>query len=590
VTLQQKQLYRALMNTIDFFSQRLHVEQIIHYGYKIFEDLTLPTSAAIYTINASGDLYIPSDRIGYEELPNVEFHDIHNEFARKNGFVLDSNELQKRYFKDAFIDDLKVELVLPLIIEDKLFGFIIAVENNKSTGIKNKEFLNRFNDLLNLSLEKAESFERSKEMKTEIRKRKFNLDSFSQTMDILMTALDQKYIIKMCLDVVRELTASSVTSIALEVRENHLTIAGYKDIVHQKECFLDLVIKDNAVADQVIYHVEDDYDLLCDIFSNPYELEQLEAEYVVFLVKETIIGCITIGAPVSEVAYDKQLLEQIKSLASMMYIAINNANQFKVLTEERNKMSEQIKGLKHLNRSIAIINGADSLEELCSHVKDTLTYGFGVENGFLWVNSGSQNCYKTIGMEDTGEPSEEVQKWLAIYKNVYIDYTIPDESPLTNESSNCLICIPILQRDYNETCMGYLVIDKLSVPLTEAMTIIFETLTNSISPVIKQFLAIETYEQDYVRRPESLLEELFDKYESEKVFFDLPYEVYARKRENQLFCKLSEHESLPSMDKVDVGCISIIFTTELLEDPSYRILQVKTFEDLKDALMAIDAE
>lgn len=590
MTLQQKQLYRALMNTIDFFSQRLHVEQIIHYGYKIFEDLTLPTSAAIYTINASGDLYIPTDRIGYEELPNVEFHDIHNEFARKNGFVLDSNELQKRYFKDAFIDDLKVELVLPLIIEDKLFGFIIAVENNKSTGIKNKEFLNRFNDLLNLSLEKAESFERSKEMKTEIRKRKFNLDSFSQTMDILMTALDQKYIIKMCLDVVRELTASSVTSIALEVRENHLTIAGYKDIVQHKECFLDLVIKENAVADQVIYHVKDDYDALCDIFSNPYELEQLEAEYVVFLVKETIIGCITIGAPVSEVPYDKQLLEQIKSLASMMYIAINNANQFKVLTEERNKMSEQITGLKHLNRSIAIINGADSLEELCSHVIDTLTYGFGVEHGFLWINNGSQACYKTIGMEEQIEPSEEIQKWLAVYKDVYIEYTIPMESPLTTDVSNCLICIPVLQHDYNETCMGYLVIDKLSAPLTESMTIIFETLTNSISPVIKQFLAIESYETDYVRRPESLLEELFDKYESEKVFFDLPYEVYARKRENRLFCKLCEHETFPSMDKVDVGCISIIFTTEELEDLSYRRIQAKTFGDLKEAFIAIDDE
>lgn len=108
MTLQQKQLYRALMNTIDFFSQRLHVEQIIHYGYKIFEDLTLPTSAAIYTINASGDLYIPTDRIGYEELPNVEFHDIHNEFARKNGFVLDSNELQKDISKMPSLMILKL--------------------------------------------------------------------------------------------------------------------------------------------------------------------------------------------------------------------------------------------------------------------------------------------------------------------------------------------------------------------------------------------------------------------------------------------------------------------------------------------------
>lgn len=590
MTLQQNQLYRAMMNTIDFFSQRLHVEQIVHYGYKIFEDLTLPTSAAIYTINESGELYIPGDRIGYETLPNVKFNDIHNEFARKNGFLLSGKELQKRYFEDTFIDEQMIEFILPLIIDDKLFGFIIAVENNESTGIKNKEFLNRFNDLLNLSLEKAESFERAKEMKTEIRKRKFNLDTFSQTMTILMTALDPKYIIQMCLDVIRELTASSVTSIALEIKKNHLTIVAYKDIVNQKECLLDLVIKEDVKTANIIYNVKNDYDALCDIFVNPDELERLEAEYVVFLVKEKIIGCITIGAPVSEVAYDKQLLEQIKSLAAMMYIAINNANQFKLLTEERNKMSEQIKGLKHLNRSIAIINGADTLEELCSHVIDTLTYGFGVERGFIWIHKESQFCYKSIGMTHRDEPSEEVQKYLEVYKDVYVDYTIPDETPLTTDVSNCLICIPILQHDYNETCMGYLLIDKLSTPLSEPMTIIFETLVNSISPVIKQFLAIESYEKDFVRRPESLLKELYEKYEEEMECFDLQYQIFARKREAKLFCRLSEHEVLPSGDKIEVGCISIIFTTEKLEDTSYQELNVNNFDDLKETLIRIDDE
>jgi len=34
--LEQKQHYRAILNTIDFFSQRLHIDQIVHYGYKIF--------------------------------------------------------------------------------------------------------------------------------------------------------------------------------------------------------------------------------------------------------------------------------------------------------------------------------------------------------------------------------------------------------------------------------------------------------------------------------------------------------------------------------------------------------------------------
>ncbi len=588
MTLQQKQLYRSLMNTIDFFSQRLHTEQIVHYGYKIFEDLTLPKSAAIYILNNTRTEFLPQEIMGYEELPNVQFDDIHDEFARKNGFLLDGEELQKRYFKDYFIDTYNIDIILPLIIEDKLFGFVISHEDHESDGIKDREFLNRFNDLLNLSLEKAEHFKHASEMKKEISKRKFNLDSFSQTMDILMTALDQQYIIKMCLDVIRELTASSVTAIALESRENYLTIAGYKDIVNQKECFLELILKEYSKPSKVIYHIQEDYTELTEIFENAKELNELEAEYVVFLVKEKILGCITIGAPVSEIPYDGQILDQIKSLASIMYIAINNANQFKALTEERNKMSEQIMSLKHLNKSIATINGADSLEELCSHVIDTLSYGFGVESGFIWVQKNHEFCYQKVGGSTEIKPSAAVQEWLQQFNESYFDFTIPLQSEVTNEQSNCLVCIPILQQDYEASCLGYLLIDKLNKPLNESMTIIFETLVNSITPVIKHFLTIKNYQNDFMRQPESMLKELYLKYEEELAFFELSYSIYAKKKNNQLFSDKHQHEVIPEGDKIDTGSISVIFATEPLEDSSYNLLDIKDFNELKEQLLAIN--
>lgn len=583
MTLQQKQYYRELLNSIDFFSQKLHIDQIIRYGYQIFEDLTLPEAGAVYIINASSTAYEARYSMGYELVPHVDFNDIHNELARKNGFLLDSDAVKRRYFKDDFLKTLSVDVILPLIIEDKLFGFIVAIENHKDSGIKNREFLNRFNDLLNLSLEKAENFERSHLMQQEINKRKFNLDSIAQTLKILMTALDQNYIQTICLDVVRELTASSVTSIALEVRPNYLAVSAYRDIVHNKSCFLNLSLREDAKATQIIYHVKDDTMALRQIFENTEDLETLEAEYVVLLVKDKILGFITIGKPVSDVPYDQQLLEQIESLASMMYIAINNANQFKKLQEEQKLLSEQLKGMKHLDRSISIINGADSLEELCSHVIDTLSYGFGVKKGFMVVCKNGEPLAYSVGSQKASAIPDQVFNYLKTIDTHHVEYVAPAKNPIVEDTSNCFICLPILKGDYEQTCMGHLVIHELDKALTESQFILFETLANSISPIIKQFLVVDMYKSSYIERPELRLSSYYERYKADAEYFDIPYYIYTKKRMS-LFNGCHHDEIVRGYDQVDVGGYSVVFTNEPIIDSNYTIVETNDFEMLKNHL------
>jgi hypothetical protein len=583
MTLQQKQYYRELLNSIDFFSQKLHIDQIIRYGYQIFEDLTLPEAGAVYTINDSATAYEARYSMGYELVPQVAFNDIYNELARKNGFLLDNYEVQSRYFKDEFLKTLTVDVILPLIIEDKLFGFIVAVENHKDSGIKNREFLNRFNDLLNLSLEKAENFERTHLMQQEINKRKFNLDSIAQTLKILMTALDQNYIQTICLDVVRELTASSVTSIALEVSPDYLAVSAYRDIVNNKSCFLNLSLFEDAKPSQIIYHVKDDYEALKQIFENTDDLETLEAEYVVLLVKEKILGCITIGKPVSDVPYDQQLLEQIESLASMMYIAINNANQFKKLQEEQKLLSEQLKGMKHLDRSISIINGADTLEELCSHVVDTLRYGFGVKEGFMVVCKDGQPLSYSVNGQGPSTICEEVFNYLKTIDSSHVEYVSPEKNPIVTDRSNCFICLPILKGDYEQTCMGHVVIHELDKALTESRFILFETLANSISPIIKQFLVVNMYRSSYIERPEIRLSSYYERYKADAEYFDIPYYIYTKKRMS-LFSGCHHDQVVGTYDQVDVGGYSVVFTNEPITDSSYTIVETNDFDMLIDHL------
>lgn len=584
MTLEQQQLYRSMLNTIDFFSQRLHFEQIVHYGYKIFEDLTLPESAAIYTLNETGDYYVARESCGYEVLPDISFCESHHEFASKNGFLLVQSSAKEKYFEKEFLSSYQVDLVLPLIIENRLYGFIISKESDKVSGIKNREFLNRFKDLLNLSLEKADYYEKRQQMQMELNKRNFNLESFAQTMNILMTALDQKYIVEMCLDVVRELTASAVSSILLETRENYLTTAGYKDILHQNECFVNMALKEDAKTNQIVFHVERDKNKLEDIFESIDEFKMLDAAYVVLLVKERIIGCITLGIPVSEVPYDEPLLEQIESLARMMYIALNNANQYKVIKEERNKMADQLKSLKHLNRSISIINGADSLDELCQHVLDTLQYGFDVSEGFIWIDYKGQSCYKGIPESLDDKPTKEIAKWLKEQEHELVEYSVTSENPITGADSNCLVCIPILEQDYFETRLGYLVINKTKTPLDQGLSLIFKTLISSITPVVKQFLIIEEYQQQYTKTPEALLSKLYHSYRESTEVYHMPSYIYVKKRGAYDYSNLIEHVQIEFGDQLNLGCLSIIFANEMMLEEGYELLETNDFEHFKEQL------
>lgn len=582
--LEQKQHYRAILNTIDFFSQRLHIDQIVHYGYKIFEDLTLIRSGAILTINESGNAYIVRETCNLpQSLESIPAKDCHHEFASKNGFILDDFEVQSRYFQKGFLLTYNVDLIVPLIVDDSLYGFIIATENDRPSGIKNREFLNRFCDLLNLALEKAISYERTEEMCKEISKRKFGIASFSHTMGILMTALDQTFIVNMCLDVIRELTASSVTSIFTARRPNQLILSAYLDIVHHKECFAELTTREDADVAKVIYHVEKDRAALEEIFISIDPLEKLEAEYIVFLVKKKIIGCITLGAPVSEVPYDKQLLDQIKGLASVMYIAINNATQFEVIKEERNKMATQLSALEHLKKSISIINSSDSLEELCSHVMDTLQYGFSVEEAFILIETRTGPYASGIGGL-TDKLTLEAKIWLSACDDEIIHYTSRYESPLVDQASNCFVCLPLRQEGVDKDTLGYLVINRMSVPLDEGQSLILEALANSISPIINQFLIIKKYQQDYIKKPQVLLNELFEKYNNESQLYEIPYYIYMKEKKVGLSYTEYKHETLENGDYIAFGTVELLFLYENCEKNDYKKLENDDFEALRRRL------
>ena len=166
----------SLLSSIDFFSQNLHIEQIVEYGFSIFNQLENPEASAIYTIDESNEVFSVRFHQGYMVyLDQVVRTQKHDDFAVRNGFLLVDKAIQRRYFDDVFIENLNVSKILPLIIDDHLYGFIISTDGKEERNI-DFDFLIRFNYLMNLSFEKASRYLERARLKKKIDLKILNLN------------------------------------------------------------------------------------------------------------------------------------------------------------------------------------------------------------------------------------------------------------------------------------------------------------------------------------------------------------------------------------------------------------------------------
>ena len=141
-----KDKYNVLISSIDFFSQNLHLDQIVEYGFSIFNEFKKPVNATIYTLTDTLDRYISRFIWGNSyEWPDIEKNSTHDDFAVRNGFLLTDKEKQLRYFDSELILNHQISMVMPLIIDDKLYGFILASDRHEISK-EEIDFLNEISD------------------------------------------------------------------------------------------------------------------------------------------------------------------------------------------------------------------------------------------------------------------------------------------------------------------------------------------------------------------------------------------------------------------------------------------------------------
>ncbi len=533
--------YRSLLSSIDFFSQNLDLHQIVEYGFQIYNSFETPSASAIYVLNDSKDKYLAAFSQGYDfELNEVIKTDQHGLFAVRNGFILTDVNVQNRYFEIDFINSTKLSKIMPLIIDDQLFGFIISSDLviGEQLPLYDLEFFNRFNYLMNLSLEKASRYIERNELRKEIDKHIFNLDSISQTMKMIISELSVSGIVQLSTDVIREITSSAVTSIALyDEVEKCISIRSYEDVVNGLKYFEKFTLKPNYPKQKTVYKMPEDYDLLNSIFEDANLFTTFPVEYIILIIRDSIIGFVTISKPLAAINYEQDLLKRIQDITSIMYIALTNAKQFELINFQKTQLNRHVNVLENMNRIIKTVSSADSIEELSELVITTLNTSFGVGKAiFVSLNEGNDTILGSYNIDITKFDTEffrTIRDYLGEQPLVY--YTIEDYNTAFGntfssylEDINCFVLAPMFINTVSIEPFGYFLITEARDHLHETQVNMLSILANSIAPLLNQLLVVNHYHTQYLPNPVYRIEEMVNKYQEECDFYSLPFKVFIK--------------------------------------------------------------
>ncbi len=594
--------YESLLRSIDFFSQNLHIDQISQYGFKLFQDLIEPTQSVLYILKEN--TYVPVYAQNYmDALPDIPQTKYHHDFAIYSGFVLDEKRQMYKYFNPDLIDQLGTEYIMPLISGNHLLGFIFYNRQDSCHQL-DYTFMMHFCHLMNLAVEKAYKYEEHACMKTEISKRLFNLSSLSHTMKLLMSELDRERIHQLCIDVVREMTSSSVTTLfTTDSVSSALVTRAYQDIVQfeKKHLRLELVANDTLPA-QTIFHVQKDRSALGALFTNPWILDSFHCEYVILLTHKHVTGCITVGAPVGPIIYDSKLLEQIRLLAGLVQLALVNAQQFEEINRQRDSFKTQSLMLKKLNKALRTINSSETLTELFENTLTTLQYALGVERALIVMPSDSAlSVEATVGLRKPQNVSTRVLTQHALDElenGSIVSYTKCSLAPYLSESyisecyneqpqdSNCLLITPIESSQWSQSAHAYLIVLKQNRALTEEQVLILESLCSSIAPSVKQLKQLRTIDEDYMQRPEKVLQKLYTQYETDRSEYDIPFEVHMSYMK-QIPFEPVDYSKYKGYDFVHIGDVFVLFCErDSFYDPRCRVLIPSSLEDITQEIQS----
>lgn len=564
--------YNALHSIIDFFSQNLHLDQIVEYGFNIYNSLEMPIASSIYVLNREKEVYerrfIYGDVVNEHLLIPKAYN--HDTFAVRNGFFLTTRELQSRYFSEEVLDACEVMSIMPLIIDDLLFGFVFS-KHQESETLMGEAFLSRFNFLMNLSLEKASRYIERETLKKEIDKRIFNLDALSHTVKLLLSELTLTGILNLAVEVIQETCANCNAAIGTyDEIDKKIKVETFSSVHSFSTTYEEFSLKEGIEGvDKIIFDVEKDFAILEDIFYEADKLKAMNAKYALFLVNQNIQGVLLISQR-TPMPLTQDIRDRFMDVAGILMIGIRNAKQFKVIEEQKAHLDKNIKVMVRMNKLLKDINSSETFEELMEQIMDMVQLTFGVEKAFLVDESG---VLRYTEMQE--EPLEVLNQGYH-FKDLFssemeIYYTkvsaLVDYPWLESffEDFNCLIIAPIKVSQYSDEVLAYLIVSRTKKRLHETQVQMLELLVNSVAPIMQQLKQVAMYQSSYIENPKMKLRRLYELYECEFKDYEIPFYVYLLKLDLKPFEELSL-EVFHQHQVVLLNGYLVVFSSEEVED------------------------
>ncbi len=502
--------YTGLVQAIDYFSQKLVFEQIIDAAFDFINELLLVDNSAIFILEK--DNYIVKKNKGFSnELGSIPQTTELKNLAAFNGNILYEQEKIIKFFNAELVESFDLNAVVPLIIEGKLFGFILF--HNKNIGEDDYIISEALMRLINNALENFSRYEKLAKVNAELDEKVFNLFAINQSSKILLSELRMEVLYTISVDVFSELTRSKVTGFVLydEKAERYL-LKSYKDVFYKlKDVTIDLELSNSSNVNQnkviVDLENEDDIKYMESLFSEAYEqLSQLEAKYAVLILKnDKILGFVTLSDTVTGSLYSDGIFELIESLASSTYTALSNATLFNMINDQKaliQKKLDKLVSLNNLSKNISSSTRIDTLLETCTK---TLQISFNAEKAAFCLYKKEINVFEISSSINLEHCSNRIvvpnQCWKRILEGDSV-YAMGQENVAKYFGDNLaseigeaqgVLIIPVYVDMMDIEVLGAITVFKYEgIQLdNEENLLLLETIAGSIAPVLNNLLVMQ---------------------------------------------------------------------------------------------------
>ncbi|BCJ86288.1 GAF domain-containing protein [Effusibacillus dendaii] len=586
--------YEALLNAIEVFTQKFSLDQICNFAFE-FTNEVLTLHASMLFVKQGDDFVSVRQKLYPFENYRIENSERLERIATFHGKSI-RNRFEL-FFAPKDIDYLTIRFVIPLIIHDTLYGFIIS--DGKILGELDDDdydVANKLMSLVNHSLENSKQFADLQAKNQLLDQTNFNLFMINQSTKALLSEVTLDKLYANAIDVFSEVSRSAVTSLGIyDEWSDTIKIRGYRDVFSHSKQYAELQLhKQIDSGHKIVLSMEHDQDIIQSIFVNWQQFAVLRAKYIVLIVKDRVIGFVTLSESVDHHDYDESYFQLIESLASATYIAVNNALLFDEISAQKKTLEQKYNTLNNLNKLVNTINHCDNQEEICYLTLRTLHLSFGIKKAFIcFKKNGFYLIEHAIGAELHQERFVLSDPWQKTFDgDTVFEYTTASAHDFFNDAelvesfgnTNCIVISPLLFHNPSaypgQEPEGFLVILETKDILKEEEVLLIDTIAKNISPILRQIKLTDAVKERYVEDvSKKFLAILAEKIRNREQY-QIEFYLYYRKIERNPFQAIDPN-TYPGLETYFINPYLFVLTYEPLADPQFKeIPRIQTALDL----------